>query len=174
MDTTVHYEEPSGQASSLFTVPITVIPEIMSTFTTTIPPPLPSFNPLPQQATPTPTPTASEVTTSFLALPDFSSIFRFNDRITTLPTNKVKPFNKPSSPILQNVEKKLLLKRGTALAVLITGASQSRQHVVTSLIRIESHKSPTMSLLDVGSSRISIFIVNDITRMFWQNHKDNA
>ncbi|GKB20642.1 hypothetical protein Tco_0854565, partial [Tanacetum coccineum] len=46
--------------------------------------------------------------------------------------------------------------------------------VVTSLIRIESHKSPTMSLFDVGSSRISIFIVNDITRMFWQNHKDNA
>ncbi|GJX80871.1 retrovirus-related pol polyprotein from transposon TNT 1-94 [Tanacetum coccineum] len=46
--------------------------------------------------------------------------------------------------------------------------------VVTSLIRGESHKSPTMSLFDVGSSRISIFIVNDITRMFRQNHKDNA
>ncbi|GJY72103.1 hypothetical protein Tco_0475806 [Tanacetum coccineum] len=46
--------------------------------------------------------------------------------------------------------------------------------VVTSLIRRESHKSPTMSLFDVGSSRISIFIVNDITQMFWQNHKDNA
>ncbi|GJT76610.1 hypothetical protein Tco_1043335 [Tanacetum coccineum] len=115
MDTTVRYEEPSGQTSSLFTVPITVIPEITSTFTTTIPPPLPSFNPLPQQATPTPTPTASEVTTSFPALLDFSSVFRFNDRITTLPTNKVKPFNKPSSPILQNVEKKLLLKRGSML-----------------------------------------------------------
>ncbi|GJX01629.1 hypothetical protein Tco_0185542 [Tanacetum coccineum] len=61
-----------------------------------------------------------------------------------------------------------------ALAVLIIGASQNRQHGVTSLIRIESHKSPTMSLFDVGSSRISIFIVNKITRMFWQNHKDNA
>nr|GEU90781.1 hypothetical protein [Tanacetum cinerariifolium] len=32
--------------------------------------------------------------------------------------------------------------------------------VVTSLIHIESHKSPTMSLFDVDSSRISIFIVN--------------
>nr|GEX59722.1 hypothetical protein [Tanacetum cinerariifolium] len=32
--------------------------------------------------------------------------------------------------------------------------------VVTSLIHIESHRSPTMRLFDVGSRRISIFIVN--------------
>ncbi|GKA64260.1 hypothetical protein Tco_0763866, partial [Tanacetum coccineum] len=70
------------------------------------------------------------------------------------------------------------------LLVLITGTSQSRQHeshhrffpVDTSLIHIESRKSPTKSLFDVGSSRISIFTVNtlSITRMFWQDHKDNA
>ncbi|GKC29919.1 hypothetical protein Tco_1037213, partial [Tanacetum coccineum] len=46
------------------------------------------------------------------------------------------------------------------LLVLFTGASQSRQHVDTSLIHIESHKSPTESLFDVGSSRISIVTVN--------------
>ncbi|GKB64540.1 hypothetical protein Tco_0920726 [Tanacetum coccineum] len=40
------------------------------------------------------------------------------------------------------------------LLVLITGTSQSRQHVITSLIHIESCKSPTKSLFDVGSSRI--------------------
>ncbi|GJR36081.1 putative ribonuclease H-like domain-containing protein [Tanacetum coccineum] len=52
------------------------------------------------------------------------------------------------------------------LLVLITGMSQSRQHVITSLIHIESCKSPTKSLFDVGSSRISIFTVNlSITRM---------
>ncbi|GJS27132.1 retrovirus-related pol polyprotein from transposon TNT 1-94 [Tanacetum coccineum] len=38
---------------------------------------------------------------------------------------------------------------------------------------VGSHKSPTKSLFDVGSSRISIFTVNT-SRMFWQNHKDNA
>nr|GEX02975.1 retrovirus-related Pol polyprotein from transposon TNT 1-94 [Tanacetum cinerariifolium] len=38
--------------------------------------------------------------------------------------------------------------------------SQSRQHVITSSVRIESCKSPTKSLFDVGSSRISIFTVN--------------
>ncbi|GKB24571.1 reverse transcriptase domain-containing protein [Tanacetum coccineum] len=70
------------------------------------------------------------------------------------------------------------------LLVLITGMSQSRQHeshhrfflVDTSSIHIESRKSPTKSLFDVGSSRISIFTMNtlSITRMFWQDHKDNA
>ncbi|GJW44319.1 hypothetical protein Tco_0073118, partial [Tanacetum coccineum] len=74
MDTIVYHEEPSDQTSSLFTVLITVIPEITSTFTTTIPLQHPFFNPLPQQATLTPTPIASEVTTSFPALPDFASI----------------------------------------------------------------------------------------------------
>ncbi|GKA57661.1 hypothetical protein Tco_0756849 [Tanacetum coccineum] len=54
------------------------------------------------------------------------------------------------------------------LLVLITGTSQSRQHeshhrffpVDTSLIHIESRKSPTKSLFDVGSRRISIITVN--------------
>ncbi|GKE29303.1 hypothetical protein Tco_1444687, partial [Tanacetum coccineum] len=140
MDTTVRHEKPSSQTSSLFTVPITVTPESTSAFTTTIPPPPPSFNPLPQQATPTPTPTASKVTTLFPALPDFSSVFRFNKRVTNLEkdlsemkqvdqyaqaissisaivdrcigNNKEKPFNKPLSHILHNVEKKLLLRKG--------------------------------------------------------------
>ncbi|GKE41047.1 hypothetical protein Tco_1464452, partial [Tanacetum coccineum] len=42
------------------------------------------------------------------------------------------------------------------LLVLITGASQSRQHVDTSLIHLESCKSPTAELFDVVSRRISI------------------
>ncbi|GKF13872.1 hypothetical protein Tco_0055334, partial [Tanacetum coccineum] len=49
----------------------TAIPEITSGFTTTIPPPPSFFNPLLQQATPTPTPTTSEATTSFHSLLNF-------------------------------------------------------------------------------------------------------
>ncbi|GKB93216.1 hypothetical protein Tco_0979353 [Tanacetum coccineum] len=60
------------------------VPKITSDFTTTIPPPPPFFNPLPQQATPTPTPTTSEATTLFPSLPNFSSVFKFNDRVTNL------------------------------------------------------------------------------------------
>ncbi|GJR46825.1 hypothetical protein Tco_1314928 [Tanacetum coccineum] len=62
----------------------TTVPEITFGFTTTIPPPPPFFNPLPQQATPTPTPTTSEATTSFTSLLDFSSVFKFNNRVTNL------------------------------------------------------------------------------------------
>ncbi|GJW87742.1 putative reverse transcriptase domain-containing protein [Tanacetum coccineum] len=42
------------------------------------------------------------------------------------------------------------------LLVLITGMSQSRQHVDTRLIHVESRKSPTAELFDVDSERISI------------------
>ncbi|GKF25977.1 hypothetical protein Tco_0081871, partial [Tanacetum coccineum] len=58
--------------------------EITSSFTITIPPQPPFFNPLLQQATPTPTPTTSEATTSVPSLLDFSYVFRFNDRVTNL------------------------------------------------------------------------------------------
>nr|GEY52530.1 retrovirus-related Pol polyprotein from transposon TNT 1-94 [Tanacetum cinerariifolium] len=44
--------------------------------------------------------------------------------------------------------------------------------VVTSLIPIESHKSPTESLFYVDSSRI--FEYFSITLMFWQDHKDDV
>ncbi|GKA28496.1 hypothetical protein Tco_0714741 [Tanacetum coccineum] len=44
------------------------------------------------------------------------------------------------------------LEKHFALVILVTGPSQSRQH--------ESRKSPTKSLFDVGSRRISIVTVN--------------
>ncbi|GJY95159.1 hypothetical protein Tco_0511520 [Tanacetum coccineum] len=62
----------------------TAVPKITSSFTTTIPPPPLFFNALLQQATPTPTPTNYEATTSFPSLSDFSSVFGFNDRVTNL------------------------------------------------------------------------------------------
>ncbi|GKC52880.1 hypothetical protein Tco_1075625 [Tanacetum coccineum] len=46
------------------------------------------------------------------------------------------------------------------LLILITGMSQSRHHVDTSLIHLESCKLPTKSLFDVGSRRISIVTMN--------------
>ncbi|GJY52613.1 hypothetical protein Tco_0443460 [Tanacetum coccineum] len=62
----------------------TAVPEITSGFTTTIHPPPPFFNPLLQHATPAPTPTTSEATTSFTSLPNFTSVFKFNERVTNL------------------------------------------------------------------------------------------
>ncbi|GJZ00270.1 hypothetical protein Tco_0517699 [Tanacetum coccineum] len=60
---------------------VMVVPENTSGF---IHPPPPFFNPLLQQATLIPTPTTSKATTLFPLLPDFSSVFRFNNRVTNL------------------------------------------------------------------------------------------
>ncbi|GKG12900.1 hypothetical protein Tco_0347137, partial [Tanacetum coccineum] len=62
----------------------TTVPGITSSFTTAIPLPPLFFNPILQQATPTPTPTTSEATTLFPSLLDFSSVFRFNNRVTDM------------------------------------------------------------------------------------------
>ncbi|GJX22380.1 hypothetical protein Tco_0226825 [Tanacetum coccineum] len=62
----------------------TAVPKFTSGFTITIPPPPPLFNPLLQQATPTPTPTTSEATTLFPSLPEFAYVFKFNERVTNL------------------------------------------------------------------------------------------
>nr|GEW77331.1 hypothetical protein [Tanacetum cinerariifolium] len=79
MDTTAHHKEPRSQTLSLYTIPIMETPKVTSTFTTTIPLPPHFFNPLPQQATPTLTPTTSEATTSFPSLPDFLFVFKSQD-----------------------------------------------------------------------------------------------
>nr|GEU39092.1 hypothetical protein [Tanacetum cinerariifolium] len=62
----------------------TTIPKITSRFTTPTPPPPLLFIPLSQKATPILTLTASEITTSLPALPNFTSVFKFNERVTNL------------------------------------------------------------------------------------------
>nr|GEZ06813.1 hypothetical protein [Tanacetum cinerariifolium] len=84
MDTTICHEELGSQTSSLYIVPVMTVPDITSVLTTTISQPPPFFNPLSQQATPTPTPTTSKATTLFSSLLDFSFVFKFNDRVTNL------------------------------------------------------------------------------------------
>ncbi|GKA42554.1 hypothetical protein Tco_0735214, partial [Tanacetum coccineum] len=65
----------------------TAVLEITSSVTTTIHPPPSFINPLPHQATPTPTPITFAATTSMPSLLDFSSVFRFNDRVTNMEKN---------------------------------------------------------------------------------------
>ncbi|GKA94682.1 hypothetical protein Tco_0816720 [Tanacetum coccineum] len=75
--TTVHETQKTAGREQII-----AIPKITSA--TTVPPLPSSFIPFPQQTTPTPSPINSEATTSFTAFPDFSSVFRFNDRVTSL------------------------------------------------------------------------------------------
>ncbi|GKF00796.1 hypothetical protein Tco_0027719, partial [Tanacetum coccineum] len=167
MDTTVCHEEPSSQTSSLYTVPITAILVITSVLTTTIPPPPPFFNPLSQHATPTPTPTSSKATTLFLALPDFSYVFKFNDRIDTLTTNSKKLFNKPLRLIMQNVEKKLKLRRRIldfATPVIEQNVTESLEVVVLA----KSSSQPKSTYEAVAS--LSEF---ELTKILMDNMEEN-
>ncbi|GJZ09530.1 hypothetical protein Tco_0543813 [Tanacetum coccineum] len=70
IDVLVHHEVPSGQTPTLLTVPISVITESSSVYTTNIPQSLQSFTPPPLFSTPTP-PLITEATNPQYALPDF-------------------------------------------------------------------------------------------------------
>ncbi|GJR22483.1 hypothetical protein Tco_0971010 [Tanacetum coccineum] len=82
LDVHVHHEVPRTQAPTLLTIPVSVIPESSPVFTN-IPQSSYTFTPTPIQATPTPPPTI-KTTNPLSNLPDFSLVFRFNDRITAL------------------------------------------------------------------------------------------
>ncbi|GKD05099.1 hypothetical protein Tco_1180073 [Tanacetum coccineum] len=84
MNVRIHQEESSTQPPYLFTVPKTAIPETSSSHTTTVPLTISMITPLPQLTTPSPAPTTISTTTLILALPDFSSLFRFDQRVSTL------------------------------------------------------------------------------------------
>ncbi|GKC56825.1 hypothetical protein Tco_1084423, partial [Tanacetum coccineum] len=71
----LQYEVPNTPTTTLLPIPVSVI--------TTIPQSLHTFTPPPLVSTPTPPPT-TEATNPLSTLPDFASVFRFNDRITAL------------------------------------------------------------------------------------------
>nr|GFA20385.1 hypothetical protein [Tanacetum cinerariifolium] len=124
----------------------TAVPEITSSFTKTIPPPPSFFNPLLQQATPTLTPTTSKDITSFPSLLNFSSVFRFNDKVTKLEKdmselkksklNFLRFFLQPSQTLQPNVTESL------EAAVLTRSSSQpkSTYEAAASLFEFELTK----------------------------------
>ncbi|GJS80872.1 hypothetical protein Tco_0747413, partial [Tanacetum coccineum] len=88
LDIHVHHEVPRTQEPTLLTIPVSVITE-SSPVLTNIPQSSQTFTPLPILTTPTPPPTI-ETTNPLSTLPDFASVFRFNDRITTLEKEVAK------------------------------------------------------------------------------------
>ncbi|GJT35679.1 hypothetical protein Tco_0926098 [Tanacetum coccineum] len=71
-------EESSTQAPSLFTIPVTAIPETATAHASTVSPTISMITPPPQLTTPSPAPSTVPTTTSIPALLDFSSLFRFD------------------------------------------------------------------------------------------------
>nr|GEZ69523.1 hypothetical protein [Tanacetum cinerariifolium] len=79
-------EESSTQASSFFTMPEMAILKTSTPHATTIPPTVSMITPLPQLMTPSSAPTTIPTTTLILVLPNFSFLFRFDQRVSTLET----------------------------------------------------------------------------------------
>ncbi|GJV04024.1 hypothetical protein Tco_1337593 [Tanacetum coccineum] len=88
LDVHVHHEVLRTQAPTLLTIPVFVITE-SSPVLTNIPQSSQTFTPPPILTTPTPPPTI-ETTNPLSTLPDFASVFRFNDRITVLEKEVAK------------------------------------------------------------------------------------
>ncbi|GJZ21845.1 hypothetical protein Tco_0558884 [Tanacetum coccineum] len=82
LDVYVHHKVPRTQASTLLTIPVFVITDSSPVYTN-IPQSSQTFTPLPILTTPNPSLTI-ETTNPLSTLPDFASVFRFNDKITTL------------------------------------------------------------------------------------------
>ncbi|GKC50962.1 hypothetical protein Tco_1073707 [Tanacetum coccineum] len=82
----VRHVEPSTQNLPLLNIPVKVIPETSTTAGPTISLTIPPITHLQQQSAPTPTPapTTATTTTSVPALPDFSSLFGFDQRVSAL------------------------------------------------------------------------------------------
>ncbi|GJU76483.1 hypothetical protein Tco_1273553 [Tanacetum coccineum] len=88
LDVHVHHEVPRTQAPTLLTIPVSVITKSSPVYTN-IPQSSQTFTPPPILTTPNPSPTI-ETTNPLSTLPDFASVFRFNDRITTLEKEVAK------------------------------------------------------------------------------------
>ncbi|GKA29449.1 hypothetical protein Tco_0715694 [Tanacetum coccineum] len=86
MNFKVRHEEPSTQTQSFLTIHVTIILKTSTAAAPTIPLIISLIPPLPQQSTLTPThvPTTETTTTSILALPYFSSLFEFDQRVSVL------------------------------------------------------------------------------------------
>ncbi|GJR94939.1 hypothetical protein Tco_0267113 [Tanacetum coccineum] len=89
MDVHVHHEVPSQQIPKLLTLPVLVIDDSSPVLSTVIPQSFPSFIPPPQQSTFTP-PTITKATNPSSTLPNFASVFQFNNRVTALKKEVVE------------------------------------------------------------------------------------
>ncbi|GJZ29726.1 hypothetical protein Tco_0574373 [Tanacetum coccineum] len=86
MNVKTPHEESSTQAPPppLLIVPVTAIPKTSTVAATTVPPIIQPFSSIPQMTTPTPVPTIEPTPSSIPNLPDFASLFGFDQRVSAL------------------------------------------------------------------------------------------
>nr|GEV29110.1 hypothetical protein [Tanacetum cinerariifolium] len=135
MNVYVHHEVPSQQTPTLLIVPFSVISDSSPTFSTIIPQSLPSFTPPPQQLTSTPPPT-TEATNPPSILPDFTLVFQFNNRVTSLEKEMIKEsledavLARESSQPQSSYEAAVMLTKFELKKILIDKIDKSKSYLV--------------------------------------------
>ncbi|GJU50534.1 hypothetical protein Tco_1220089 [Tanacetum coccineum] len=128
MNVKVRHKEPSTQTPSLLNVHVTVIPETSIASGPTIPSIIPPITPLPQQSTPTPTPAPTIATTITLipALPNFSSLFGFDQRVSALE-KELSQFKQAdySAQLLETIKSQILAMVDAQLSTRINDSIQN-------------------------------------------------
>ncbi|GKA38116.1 hypothetical protein Tco_0724681 [Tanacetum coccineum] len=146
LDIHVHLEVPRTQAPTLLTIPVSVIPESSPVFTN-IPQSSHTFTPTPIQATPT-HPPIIETTNPLFTLPDFASVFRFNDRIAALENRNTRLgetreefMNFLSESLTARIKEKLIKEsRDEVTLAKVSSQPHSTYEAASTLIEFELKK----------------------------------
>ncbi|GJZ77117.1 hypothetical protein Tco_0641789 [Tanacetum coccineum] len=137
MDVHVHHEVPSKKTLTLLTIPVSVISKSSPIYSTIIPQSIPSFTHPPPQSTPTPPP-ATEATNPHSALPNFASVFQFNNRVTELEKEVVELKKDPlHTQVKTLVDDHLDARLGATRDEFINRLSSSITARVTEQVKIQ-------------------------------------
>ncbi|GKD27768.1 hypothetical protein Tco_1233982, partial [Tanacetum coccineum] len=126
MNVKTHHEESSTQAPPIPSVHVTVILETSIVAATTVPPLIQPFYSISQMATPTPIPTTEPRTTLITILPNFSSLFGFDQRVSTLEKD-MSQFKQDdlSTQLLESVKSQILTIVRDLLSIRIRYATRT-------------------------------------------------
>ncbi|GJU55189.1 hypothetical protein Tco_1228903 [Tanacetum coccineum] len=138
MDVHVHHEVPSNQTPTLLIVHVYVITDSSPVYSTVIPQSLPSFNPPPQQSTLTPPPITEATNTPF-ALPNFASVFQFNNRVTALEkeVTELKKDDPLNTQVTALIDEHLDSRLGATIDEFINYMSVSITARITEQVKIQ-------------------------------------
>ncbi|GKC50231.1 hypothetical protein Tco_1072976, partial [Tanacetum coccineum] len=102
MNVKTHQEDSSTQAPPLLTVPVASSIAVTSTPLSIL-----SVTPISQQLTTTPAPTTEPIAPTLPALPDFSSMFGLNQRVSTLEHEMTQVKQSHSTQILESLKQQI-------------------------------------------------------------------
>ncbi|GKE58598.1 hypothetical protein Tco_1497783, partial [Tanacetum coccineum] len=173
LDDPVHHEVPSQQTPTLLTVHVSVISESSPVISTIIPQSLQSFAPLPLLSTPTPPPT-TKATNPPSKLPDFASVFQFNNIVTALKQEVAKLIKDPlHTQVTALVDEHLDAKLGATRDEFMNFLSASLTERIT-----EQESSQPQSSYEAAATLIEFdlkkILIDKIDKMYSlkRSHKD--